>query len=378
MSRPSLCAPSSAPLTSILTPRPQVIERAPQRVPPLYQFSPADGSSPLRRFIALPDQAICVLGARRAAPVSAPAANPNTNTAVSVSTAVGFRSLYAADYAEKAESLQADIVIGLGDIPYGRALGPKRVEKATDRTLEWLQGHVAVREGIAETAQAQLFAPLLPVSCARQQFYTERLTQDLEGHISGLAIYGLDVLEDLPQALAHLPRLACTTPETPHEVLRQIALGIDVFTIPFISAATDAGIALSFTFGTSSEDTAPDVTGEATDAIPLGIDMWLSAHEVDLSPLTPGCTCYTCTDHHRAYIQHLLNAKEMTGWLLLQIHNHHIMDLFFAAVRASIVDGSFNDATREFERIYESKLPEKTGLGPRYKDLRTMRWVNKL
>ena len=102
----------------------------------------------------------------------APNANPNTNTSIAVSTAVGFRTLGAEDYAEASEQLKPDIVVGLGDVPYGRALGSKRIEKATDRMIEWLQNHVALRKE-QEERRGRLFVPLLPVSCANQQFYVD-------------------------------------------------------------------------------------------------------------------------------------------------------------------------------------------------------------
>lgn len=280
-----------------------------------------------------------------------------------MSTAVGFRTLRAEDYARAVEKLGADIAVGLGDIPFGRALGSKRVEKATDRTIEWMKGHVAVRRNGGEgRGGGKLFAPLLPLACASQQFYVECLTQELGSDVDGLAVYDVATLKDLPTSLHHLPRLGLTEPGTPHEVLRHITLGIDLLTLPFITQATDAGIALDFHF--SAPSLSPDATNNNT-PLPLGIDMWLPTHAADLSPLSIGCECYTCTHHHRAYIQHLLAAKEMLGWVLLQLHNHHIIDLFFAAVRRSIAKGVFERDVEGFARAYEGRLPEGTGLGPR-------------
>ena len=61
---------------------------------------------------------------------------------------------------------------------------------------------------------------------------------------------------------------------------------------------------------------------------PLGLDLWSPTYATDLSPLREGCECYACGSHHRAYVRHLLDAKEMLGWVLLQIHNHHTLDVF--------------------------------------------------
>lgn len=302
-----------------------------------------------------------MLGARRIAPVVAPAANPNTNASIAVSTAVGFRTLKAEDYAQAAERLRPDVVVALGDVPFGRALGSKRVEKGTDRMIEWMQRHVALRKERGG-GEGRLFAPLLPVACGSQQFYVECLMEELKGEVDGLAVYNEESLEDLPEGLQRLPRLAFLETETPHQILKQVGLGCDVLTVPFIGAATDAGIALDFSLP------APDLNQHdygAVSPLPLGIDMWLPDHATDLSPLAKDCKCYTCTNHHRAYLQHLLVAKEMLGWILLQIHNHHTVDLFFKSIRDSIADGTFDEETRRFERAYEAKLPEKTGQGPR-------------
>ncbi|PPJ58220.1 hypothetical protein CBER1_10208 [Cercospora berteroae] len=350
------------------------IERAPEDVPPLYRFQPPGGGCPLRKFIAAPDDALLVLGARRASPVPAPEATSNTNKTVSICTAVGFRALKSDEYAEKAESLQADILVGLGDIPYERALGNKRIEKATDRNIAWLEEHVFLRRSQEKVARAHLFASLLPVSCAKQQYYIEELTGQFADHISGLAIYDLDSLEDLPAELGHLSRLSFVAPKTPRDILYQIQRGLDVMVVPFVGAATDAGIALDFTLGYSSGMTTngdgPAVNGHASsEPLPLGIDMWSEDHAVDLSPLAKGCQCYACTNHHRAYLQHLLSAKEMLGWVLLQIHNHHIMDLFFASIRQSLANDTFEEDVRRFEQKYDSLLPAKTGQGPRYRYL---------
>lgn len=292
--------------------------------------------------------------------MTAPAANPNTDTSVAVNTSVGFRPLKAEEYAEGVELLKADIIVALGDVPHGRALGNKRIEKAVDRNIQWLQDHVTVRQDGERGKLSRLFATLLPVSCAKQQFYIDCLTDEMANEIDGLAIHDTESLEDIPESLASLPRLGLLELKSPVDVLRHVSLGIDVFTIPFIGAATDAGIALDFDFPPAAEGLE---TG--SQPLPLGVDMWSVTHAVDLSPLSRGCSCYACTNHHRAYIQHLLAAKDMLGWVLLQIHNHHTIDRFFAGIRASIANGSYEHDVARFESIYERSLPEKTGQGPR-------------
>jgi queuine tRNA-ribosyltransferase len=186
---------------------------------------------------------------------------------------------------------------------------------------------------------------------------------DVSESVSGIAVYSLDTMDDLPEPLAHLPRLDFTSPASPHEILQHIRRGMDIMPVPFIGAATDAGIALDFVFPPPKNDGLAN--GHSDSLAILGVDMWSPDHAVDVSPLSEACTCYACSNHHRAYVQHLLSAKEMLGWVLLQIHNHHVLDRFFAGIRESIRRNSFQEDIHAFEKLYQNHLPEKTGQGPR-------------
>jgi queuine tRNA-ribosyltransferase accessory subunit len=256
--------------------------------------------------------------------------------------------------------LQPDIVVGLADIPFGQeSIGIKRKDKMSDRTETWMQDIIAKQKSIEKGEHKfSIFAPILPIERDLQSWYLEHLVDEMLDEISGVAIYDAYLLDDLPEALHHLPRLSFHVPASPQELLRQVGLGIDIFTIPFISAATDAGIALDFTFP-------PPSTSPPETRVSLGVDMWSTSHAYSVTPLSQGCTCYACTKHHRAYIQHLLSAKEMLGWVLLQIHNHAILSAFFTSIRSSIGVGTFDADVAAFEAYYESQLPEKTGQGPR-------------
>jgi queuine tRNA-ribosyltransferase subunit QTRTD1 len=274
---------------------------------------------------------------------------------------VGFKALSFEYYAAAVRNLQPDIVVALADIPFGQdAIGIKRKDKMSDRTESWLRDIIARRDTLDEGEKSwSIFAPILPIERDLQSWYLEHLVDDMVDKISGLAIYDSYLLDDVPDALHHLPRLSFHAPASPHELLRQISLGMDFFTVPFLADATDAGIVLDFTFPP------PPKTDSSTTRLTLGLDMWDVAHAISVKPLTEGCTCYACTKHHRAYLQHLLAAKEMLGWVLIQIHNHAVMTAFFDAVRASIEADTFDADVAAFEAFYEPALPAKTGQGPR-------------
>ena len=303
-----------------------------------------------------------MLGPRRIPPVVCPASN--THTAISTCTSVGFRMLESEDYVKAVQKLRPDIALGLADVVYGPKPGIKRVEKMGDRTLAWLKELAdGLNDEEVEKARTALFAPILPIEKELQSHYLEQLQEDeLQKNVNGLVLHDPSSISVIPPPMRPLPRLSLTSPANPHTLLSEISLGIDIFTLPFISAATDAGIALDFSFPAPKSPS----DNNHSPPLPLGINMWSPSHSTSLSPLHENCTCYTCSNHHRAYIQHLLSAKEMLGWVLLQIHNHSTMDTFFAGVRASIARGGFEAERVRFGTVYEAEMPEKTGLGPRY------------
>lgn len=340
------------------------IGKAPKE-PPIFKVPTAPHESALRKFICLPDDTLLFLGPRRIPSVVCPPAN--TTMSISVMTSVGFRQLEADQYIQSIQRLRPDAVIGMADIVLGRKAGVKRRGKMVDRThaytrdaTERLYGDGVSAEDRSKTAY---FAPVLPLDNAEQTLYLDDLEDDLKQFVSGLALYESASLAIVPESLGNLPRLLLSEPATPQDVLREISLGADLLTIPFIAASSDAGLALDFTFPAPSSMTAQEEG--ATASRPLAIDLWLPTHATNKSSLSEGCQCYTCRNHHRAYLRHLLSAKEMLAWTLLQIHNYHTMDVFFSNIRESIIQGAFEQDVQAFEQTYESALPEPTGEGPR-------------
>ncbi len=59
----------------------------------------------------------------------------------------------------------------------------------------------------------------------------------------------------------------------------------------------------------------------------------------DRLPLDPRCDCMACTQFSRAYIRHLMVAKEMLGSMLLSIHNIRFLVRLVDQIRQDICDG---------------------------------------
>lgn len=72
----------------------------------------------------------------------------------------------------------------------------------------------------------------------------------------------------------------------------------------------------------------------------------------DFSPIEEGCVCYTCKNYTRAYIRHLLKAKESFGMRLTSIHNLAFLIQLMKDIRISIKEQRFESFKREFLRLY--------------------------
>lgn len=75
-------------------------------------------------------------------------------------------------------------------------------------------------------------------------------------------------------------------------------------------------------------------------------------YKEDFTPLIKDCKCYACKHYTRAYIRHLINAKEILGMTLLSLHNEHFIIKLVDDIRESIDDGSFHDLKKSWLKRY--------------------------
>src|SRR5690606_23185831 len=76
----------------------------------------------------------------------------------------------------------------------------------------------------------------------------------------------------------------------------------------------------------------------------------------DFGPLDPECSCRVCRHYSRAYIRHLLRAREILGLRLCTWHNLHFLLKLMAKIRESIEQDRFSAFRESFcERYYGSK-----------------------
>jgi queuine tRNA-ribosyltransferase len=72
----------------------------------------------------------------------------------------------------------------------------------------------------------------------------------------------------------------------------------------------------------------------------------------DERPIDSECTCYTCKSFSRAYLRHLIAAKEMLASTLLSIHNIHTLLSLTRNMRQAITERKFAQFSSEYLNSY--------------------------
>lgn len=159
----------------------------------------------------------------------------------------------------------------------------------------------------------------------------------------GYAVGGLSVGEPKPlmmEMAAHtLPLLPADAPHyvmgvgTPEDLVEMIAMGADMFDC--VMPTRNARNGQLF-----------------TSAGTLNINN--ARYRSDTGPIDPLCDCYTCRRYSRAYVRHLLQAKEILAHRLTTLHNLRFYLNLVKQARMAILEGTFDDFRRHFAAGGES------------------------
>jgi queuine tRNA-ribosyltransferase len=227
------------------------------------------------------------------------------------------------------ENLGADIIMAFDECapPYDRAYN----ERAMQRTHSWaercLEAKTRPDQALFGIVQGGVFPDL------RRQ--SAEFIQSLD--FPGTAIGGLSVGETKEEMNAILELLDPLLPEekprylmgvgSPEDLVSGVARGIDIFdcVLPTRLARHHAAITRS---------------GR--------LNMINAAYARDPRPIEEGCTCYTCQNYSRAYVRHLLIAREMLPATLLSIHNLHTLIQLAGGMRQAILEGRFDSFANNF------------------------------
>ena len=73
------------------------------------------------------------------------------------------------------------------------------------------------------------------------------------------------------------------------------------------------------------------------------LNLFNARFELDDKPIEEGCQCPACRSYSRAYIRHLLKAKEMLGMRLCVLHNLYFYNTMMEEIRDAIEAGRYKE-----------------------------------
>jgi queuine tRNA-ribosyltransferase len=231
------------------------------------------------------------------------------------------------------ENLGADIIMAFDECapPYDRDYN----KRAMARTHTWAQRCVQAKtrpdQALFGIIQGGIFPDL------RRESAEFIASLDFPGN----AIGGLSVGET-KQEMNHIlevldPILPREKPRylmgvgTPADLINSVRRGVDIFdcVLPTRLARHKAAMTRSGRMNISN-----------------------ATYSKDPRPIDEDCACYTCQNFSRAYLRHLVVAKEILGATLLSIHNLHTLTQLALEIRQAILQGKFDRFIEETEIRY--------------------------
>lgn len=213
------------------------------------------------------------------------------------------------------------------------------VTDSVDRTTRWLirckaeMKHLNQQETTINPNQLLFGINQGAIYADIRQEHAKRIAEmELDGYaVGGLAVG--ESHEDMYRILeATVPFLPDNKPTylmgvgTPANILEGVERGVDFFDCVYPSRNGRHGH-LYTNFGK--------------------LNLFNKKYEKDMRPIEEGCGCPACRSYSRAYIRHLLKAKEMLGMRLCVLHNLYFYNTMMDEIREAIENGRFLDYKRE-------------------------------
>jgi len=237
------------------------------------------------------------------------------------------------------ENLGADIIMAFDECPppYDRAYN----ERALERTHRWaersLKAHTRRDQALFGIVQGGVFPDLRERSA---RFLT---SLDFQGY----AIGGLSVGETKAEMYRMIEIVNDILPKdkprylmgvgTPEDLVEGILRGVDIFDCVLPTRLARHHAAMLAQGGR--------------------LNMRRAEFARDPRPIDATCGCYTCRHFSRAYVRHLIVAKEMLAATLLSIHNIYTLLRIVREMREAILAGTLDDWVAQWraEREQEAK-----------------------
>lgn len=229
-------------------------------------------------------------------------------------------------------NLGSTIAMAFDECPSSTA-GREYIRNSVDRTARWLERCVKEMNrlnSLPDTVNPEQMLFGINQGAVYNDIRIEHAKRISELDLDGYAVGGLAVGETheqmydvLDSVVPHLPQnkpIYLMGVGTPANILEAVERGVDFFDCVY-----------------------PTRNGRHGHAYTAGgkINLLNARYEKDDRPIEPGCRCPACRRYSRAYIRHLLKAKEMLGLRLMVLHNLYFYNHLMEEIRQAIDEERF-------------------------------------
>lgn len=207
------------------------------------------------------------------------------------------------------------------------------VQNSVDRTTRWLRRCKTEMDrlnSLPDTLNREQLLFGINQGAIYEDIRIRHAQEIAEMDLDGYAVGGLAVGEThaqmyhiLDEVVPHLPQNKPTYlmgVGTPANILESVERGIDFFDCVYPSRNGRHGHVY---------------TNHGK------MNLFNSQYELDMRPIEEGCGCPACRHYSRAYIRHLLKAKEMLGMRLCVLHNLYFYNHLMEEIRDALDAGTF-------------------------------------
>ena len=245
-------------------------------------------------------------------------------------------------------NLASTIAMAFDECPSSRA-DRTYVQNSVDRTTRWLircQKEMQRLNSLEDTINKRQMLFGINQGGVYEDIRIKHADEISKLDLDGYAVGGLAVGESheemyriLDAVVPHLPDNKPTYlmgVGTPANILEAVSRGVDFFDCVYPSRNGRHGHVYT-NFGK--------------------LNLFNAKYELDSRPIEEGCQCPACRSYSRAYIRHLLKAKEMLGMRLCVLHNLYFYNTMMEEIRGAIEEGRYEE--------YKQEKLERMAAGPK-------------
>ncbi len=207
------------------------------------------------------------------------------------------------------------------------------VQNSVDRTTRWLERckvEMNRLNSLEDTVNPSQMLFGINQGAVFSDIRIEHAKRIAEMNLDGYAVGGLAVGETHEEMYRVLEDVVPYLPQdkptylmgvgTPANILEAVSRGVDFFDCVYPSRNGRHGHVYT-NFGK--------------------LNLFNQKYEKDMRPIEEGCNCPACRRYSRAYIRHLLKAKEMLGMRLCVLHNLYFYNTMMTEIRDALDAGNY-------------------------------------